>query len=104
MKKQHPQLGFTFTTSLDIIMLMVELNLKDKKICCMCGKEYLPDHLEHKDSTAIQNASDISNTDGIHSCVTPQKQNISFHATSTPLCLNLATSIKRNVRTLPTYR
>ena len=36
--------------------------------------------LEHKDSTAIQNTSDISNTDDIHSCVTPQKKNISVQA------------------------
>ena len=40
--------------------------------------------LENKDSTSIQNTSDISNTDDIHSCVTPQKQNISVQATSTP--------------------
>ena len=26
MKKQHPQLGFTFTTSLDVVMLMVEFH------------------------------------------------------------------------------
>ena len=78
--------------------------LKEKKICCMCGQEYLPDQLEHKDSTAIQNTSEISNTDDIHSCVTPRKQNISFHATYTPPCLTIATSIKINVRTLPTYR
>ena len=31
--------------------------------------------LENKDSTTIQKTSDISNTDDIHSCVTPQKQN-----------------------------
>ena len=43
--------------------------------------------LENKDSTAIQNTSDISNTDDIHSCVTPQKNNISVQATSTPHCL-----------------
>ena len=60
--------------------------------------------LENKDSTKIQNTSDISNTDDIHSCVTPRKHNISVHATYTPPCLTLATSIKRNVRTLPTYR
>ena len=47
--------------------------------------------IEHKDSTAIQNTLDISNTDDIHSCVTPQKQNISVQATSTPPYLNLAT-------------
>ena len=80
------------------------ITLKDKKMCCMCGQIYLPDQLEHKDSTAIQNTSDISNTDDIHSCVTPRKQNISFCATSTPPCLTLAASIKRNARTLPTYR
>ena len=33
--------------------------LKDKKICCMCEQESLPDQLEHKDSTAIKNTSDI---------------------------------------------
>ena len=43
--------------------------------------------LQHKDSTSIQNMVDISNTDDIHSCVTPQKQNISVQATSTPPCL-----------------
>ena len=59
--------------------------------------------LEHKDSTAIQKTPDISNTDGIHSCVTPRKQNISVQVTSTPPCLTLAASIKRNVCTLPTY-
>ena len=30
--------------------------------------------LENKDSTAIQNTSDISNTDDIKSCVTPPKK------------------------------
>ena len=70
----------------------------------MWGQEYSPDQLEHKDNTEIQNTSDISNTDDIHSCVKPRKQNISFHATSTPHSLTLATSIKRNVRTLITYR
>ena len=39
--------------------------------------------LENKDSTAIQNTVDISNTDDIHSCVTPQKQNYSVQATYT---------------------
>ena len=69
----------------------------------MCEQESLPDQHEHKDSTAIQNMSEISNTDDVHSCVTPRKQNISFHATSTPPFLTLATSIKRNFRPLPTY-
>ena len=40
--------------------------------------------LQHKDSTSIQNAVNISNTDDIHSWVTPRKQNISVQATSTP--------------------
>ena len=40
--------------------------------------------LQHKDSTSILNTVNISNTDDIHSCVTPQKQNISVQATSTP--------------------
>ena len=26
MKKQHPQLGFTFITSLDVVLLMVEFH------------------------------------------------------------------------------
>ena len=39
--------------------------------------------LENKDSTAIQNMSDISNSNDIQSCVTPQNQNYSFQATST---------------------
>ena len=43
--------------------------------------------LQHKDSTSIQNTSDISNTDDIHSFVTPQKQNINVQATSTFPCL-----------------
>ena len=38
--------------------------------------------LENKDSTAIQNTSDISNIDDIHSCVTPRK-NYSVQSTST---------------------
>ena len=43
--------------------------------------------LQHKESPSIQNTEDISNTDDIHSCVTPPKQNISVQATSTPPCL-----------------
>ena len=43
--------------------------------------------LEHKDSTEIQNKSEILNIDDIHSCVKPRKQNISVQATSTPPCL-----------------
>ena len=40
--------------------------------------------IQHKDSNSIQNTVNISNTDDIHSCVTPWKQNISVKATSTP--------------------
>ena len=40
--------------------------------------------LQHKDITSIQDKVNISNTYDIHSCVTPRKQNISVHATSTP--------------------
>ena len=40
--------------------------------------------LENEDSTEIQNTLDISNTDYIHSCVTPRKHNISVQAISTP--------------------
>ena len=43
--------------------------------------------LENKDSTEIQNTSDISNTYDIHSYVTPRKQNISVQATYKPPCL-----------------
>ena len=44
----------------------------------------MPHQVQHKDSTSIQNKVNISNTDDIHSCVTPQKQNISVQATTTP--------------------
>ena len=40
--------------------------------------------LQHKESTCIQNRVNTSNTDDIHSCVTPRKQNISVWVTSTP--------------------
>ena len=43
--------------------------------------------LQHNDGTFIQNTVNISNTDDIHSCVTPRKQNISVQATSKPPCL-----------------
>ena len=41
--------------------------------------------LENKDSDVIQNTKDTSNTDDIHSCVSPQKQNYSVQDKSTPL-------------------
>ena len=40
--------------------------------------------LQHKDSTSIQKTANISNTDDIHSCVTPRKNNISVQDTYTP--------------------
>ena len=43
--------------------------------------------LQHKNSTSIQSAGSISNTDDIRSCVTPRKKNISVQAKSTPPCL-----------------
>ena len=52
-------------------------------------RNIISSQLENEDSTAIQNTSDVSNTDDIHSCVTPQKQNYSLQATSTPPCLTL---------------
>ena len=52
-------------------------------------------HLENKDSTAIQNTSDISNTYDIHFCVTPRKQHCSVQATST------LPSLTRLITTLP---
>ena len=63
-------------------------------------------HINLSIKTVLQfkKTPDISNTDGIHSCVTPRKQNISVQVTSTPPCLIIFTSIKKNVRTLPTYR
>ena len=48
---------------------------------------FMPHQVQHKESTSIQNKVNTSNTYDIHSCVTPQKQNISFQATSTPPCL-----------------
>ena len=46
-------------------------------------------HLDTKDSTANQNKINTSNTDDIHSCVTPQKHNYSVLATYTPPILKL---------------
>ena len=39
--------------------------------------------LDNKGITTNQNNNSTSNKDDIHSCVTPQKQNYSVHATST---------------------
>ena len=43
--------------------------------------------LDNKDITINQNKNNTSNTDDIQSCVTPQKQNYSVQATSTPTLL-----------------
>ena len=51
--------------------------------------------LENKDSTAIQNMSDISNTYDIHFCVTPRKHNLSVQAKSA------STSLTPLITTLP---
>ena len=51
------------------------------------SKTIISYQLENKYSTAIQKTSEILNTDDIHSCLTPQKKNISVPATSTPPCL-----------------
>ena len=45
---------------------------------------FMPQQVQHKDITSIQNKVNISNTDDIHSCVTPRKQNIIVQATTTP--------------------
>ena len=42
-------------------------------------------HLEHKENTEIQNTSDISNTDDIHSCVTPENKITVFRPHLHPL-------------------
>ena len=67
--------------------------------------------LEHKDSTAIQKTSDISNTDDIHSCVTPRKQNYSVQSISkiprlTPLITTLPLAsflVNKNNRITPSW-
>ena len=40
--------------------------------------------LQHKGSASNQDKVNISNTDDIHSCVTPKRHNIIVQATSTP--------------------
>ena len=37
-KRQKPRLGFTFITSLDVVLLMVELHLKTKKYVICVNK------------------------------------------------------------------
>ena len=43
--------------------------------------------LDNKDILTNKKRNNTSNKDDIHSCVTPQKQNYSVQATSTPPCL-----------------
>ena len=38
MKKQHPQFGFKFITSLEVVLLMVEFHLKTKKYVTCVNK------------------------------------------------------------------
>ena len=45
-KKQHPQLGFTFITSLDVVLLMVEFHLKTKKYVTCVDKNLYRIHLQ----------------------------------------------------------
>ena len=46
---------------------------------------FISSHIYTKNSTAIQNKNNTSNTDDIHSCVTPLKLNYIVQDTSTPL-------------------
>ena len=47
----------------------------------------MSNQLQHKDSTSIQNKVNISNTDDIHSCVTPRKKISVFRPLLHPPCL-----------------
>ena len=58
----------------------------------------MPHQVQYKDSTSIQNTVNIPIADDIHSYVTPQKQNTSVQATSTPLHL---TPSNTTLRLLP---
>ena len=49
------------------------------------SRNIISSKLENEDITEIQNTSDISNTDDIHSCVTRRKQNISVRPHLHPL-------------------
>ena len=51
------------------------------------SQTFTSSQLENEDIITIQNTSEILNTDDIHSCVTPRKQNVSVQATSKPPCL-----------------
>ena len=47
-------------------------------------RTFISSQLDNEDSTSIKNKNNTSNTDDIHSCVTPRKQNYSVQATYTP--------------------
>ena len=58
------------------------------------SQNIISSQLENKDSTSIQNTSEILNIDDIHSYVTPRKQNSSVQATSaSPLLTPLITTL-----------
>ena len=46
MTKKHPQLGFTFITSLNIVLLMVELRWKTRKYVTCVNKNIYQIHLQ----------------------------------------------------------
>ena len=53
--------------------------------CITISKPPIMSHpRQHKGSASNQDKLNISNTDDIHSCVTPKRHNISVQATSTP--------------------
>ena len=48
---------------------------------------YISSQLDNKDITKNQNKNNTSNTDDIHSCITPREKNYSVQATSTTTLL-----------------
>ena len=53
--------------------------------CITISKPSIMSHpRQHKGNASNQDKANISNTDDIHSCVTPKRHNISVHTTSTP--------------------
>ena len=78
MKKQQPKLGFTFITSLDIVLIIVEFHWKTKK-CYMCKQESSLDN-----STKIYTRKELvmmeTKLSGFHtSFYIPDVQNLAFH-------------------------
>ena len=45
-KRQHPQLGFTFITSLDVVLLMVKLHWRTRKYVTCVNKNLYQIHLQ----------------------------------------------------------